>query len=112
MIEQFAKDAIVLVPQKSGNGRGLSIWRDPNNWDLHVIVLDSLNEIDIDTHWFAINAITESEGDLPVVSIAEHITKHYILAEVEKEDGTITRLVLIPSTTAAKVDKKKRSKNY
>lgn len=103
MIEKFVKDSIVLVPQKRGNGRGISIWRDPSNFNLHVMVLDSHNEIDVDSHWFAINAVTESEGELPEVSIDESITSHYILAEVEKEDGAITRLVLIPTTT---VDKK------
>lgn len=108
MIEQFTKDAIVLVPQKGGNGRGISIWRNPSNLDLHVIVLDSRNEIDVDSHWLAINAVTESEGELPEVSIAECITNHYILAEVEKEDGVITRLVLIPCATTTKVDKKKK----
>lgn len=96
MIEQFTKDAIVLVPQKGGNSRGISIWRDPSNWDLHIIVLDSRNEIDVDSHWFAIRAEIESEEELPQVSVEKHITNYYILAEVEKEDNIVTRLVLIP----------------
>lgn len=103
MIEQFTKDAIVLVPQKRGNGRGISIWRDSSNLDLHVMVLDSRNEIDVDSHWFAINVVTESEGELPQVNIAKHINSYYILAEVEKEDNVVIRLVLIPTTT--RVDK-------